>query len=351
MGRGLFLRISTAAIAVCASVAAYASSLALENLGSFHQQGRRYSALWGYTAPDGREYAIHGAMNGTSIVDITDAPQLKEVAFIPFKESSPWTEMKTYKHYAYVIKDSADVGIQIIDLSKLPASAEVVNTVMDYPQNHTLWIDQERGWMFTVGGSNMGVTAWSLEDPVHPKQISIFNQATYVHDMYVHGNRAYLAEILSKTFSIYDISDLKNPVLIKRVRDASAPSISFHNTWTTEDGRYLLTTEETSGRAMRIWDLADEKNPVEVSRWLGPGDLAHNVHVKGNFAHIAHYGGGYRILDLTDIRNPVEVAFFNNKPTNQPGFVGVWEVYPYFPSGKVIMSSIEDGLFITRFDR
>jgi choice-of-anchor B domain-containing protein len=158
-----------------------------------------------------------------------------------------------------------------------------------------------------------------------------------------------LAEIFSKSFAIYDVSDIENPRLIKRVRDSAAPSISFHNVWTTVDGRYLLTTEETQGRHVRIWDLADERNPVEVSKWIGAGGLPHNVHVKGDYAHIAHYGGGYRVVDLKDPRNPTEVAYFNNKAGSPTGFVGVWEVYPYFTSGKVVMSSMEDGLFVTRF--
>ncbi len=333
-----------------ASSFAQAESRELPNLGAMNKYSNvGYSACWGYTAPDGREYALLGVRSGLSIVDITAAPDLKEVAFVP-NLTSNWKELKTYKHYAYVVKDGVNAGIQIIDLSKLPTSAALVNTVMDYPQNHAIWIDEARGWLFAVGGSNMSVTVYSLADPVRPKEITQFNGSVYVHDMFVKGNRAYLAEIFSKSFSIYDISDILKPKLIKRVRDAQAPSISFHNAWTTEDDRYLLTTEETSGRAVRVWDLADESNPVVVGSYMGPGRLPHNVHVKGKYAHIAHYGGGYRVVDLTDPKNPVEVAHFNNKTGNPGGFVGVWEVYPYFPSGKVVMSSIEDGLFVTKFE-
>lgn len=343
---------TTSVLGLTASFAAEEpNSVALESLGSMNKYSSvGYSACWGYTAPDGREYALLGVTNGLSIVDITNSPLLTEVAFIPNLKSS-WTEMKTYSHYAYVVKDGARGGIQIIDLADLPRSATLVNTIMDYPTNHTVWVDEARGWLFTMGGDNTGVTVWNLlPDPTHPRQIVNFN-STYVHDLYVRGNRAYLAEIMSKSFSIYDISDIAHPKLIKRMRDPAAPGISFHNAWTTEDGRYLLTTEETRGRHVRIWDLSDETNPVEVSRWIGPGEIPHNVHVKGSFAHVAHYGGGYRVVDISNITQPIEVAHFNNKTNNPTGFLGVWEVYPYFASGKVVMSSIEDGLFVTRFDR
>jgi choice-of-anchor B domain-containing protein len=329
---------------------ANAESVPLANLGQFNAYANvGYSSTWGYTAPDGREYALLGVETGLSIVDINKAPNLVEVAFIASSIRSSWTEVKTYKHYAYVVKDNAPVGVQIIDLSGLPGSARLVNTVKDYPNNHTIQIEEDRGLMFTVGGDNMGVTVWSLQDPTAPKQIGTFNTSTYVHDMFVRGNRAYLAEIFSKSFSVYDITNPAAPILISRTRDVSAPYISFHNMSLTENGKYLLTTEETSGRPVRVWDLSDERAPKEISKYIGPGNLPHNVHVKVNFAHVAHYGGGYRVVDIRDPKNPVEVAHFNNKSPAPAGFNGVWEVYPFFESGKVIMSSMEDGLFVTEF--
>jgi len=351
--RGIFKVVFLAVVSLSVASAGAGSSgdsRELDELGSFNKyNGTGYAALWGYTAPDNREYAILGVRNGTAIVDITDSPNLREVAFIN-NSRSEWTEMKVYKNYAYVVKDNVSAGIQILDLSDLPRSARLVNTVRSMPQNHTLWIDASTGRMFTVGGSNTSVTVWDLADPVNPVVISEFNN-TYVHDMYVRGNRAYLAEIFSKSFSIWDISDISQPRLIKRVRDPQAPFVSFHNAWTTDDGAYLVTTEESDGRPVRIWDIRDEPNPREVARWLGPGNIAHNVRVKGQFVHVAHYGGGYRVLDISNINAPAEVAHFNNKATNLTGMVGIWDVYPYFPSGKVIMSSIEDGLFVTRFDQ
>jgi choice-of-anchor B domain-containing protein len=333
-----------------AAVTSHAESRALPNLGSMNKY-TEYSSCWGYTAPDGREYALLGVSNGLSVVDITDAPTLTEIAFIPNLQSS-WTELKTYKTFAYVIKDSAPGGIQIIDLSGLnQKKVTLVKTVMDYPNNHTLWIDEARSLMFTVGGDNMGVTTWSLDNPTSPRQIGTMNGSTYVHDMFVRGNRAYLGEIFSKSFSIYDITDAANPKLITRVRDAKAPYVSFHNMGTTEDGRYLITTEESDGRPARIWDLADEAHPKEISKYLGPGNMAHNVHIKGHYAHFAHCGGGYRVVDIADPMNPVEVAYFDTNADHPRSFVGVWGIYPYFPSGKVIMSSIEDGLFVTQFNQ
>ena len=117
-------------VSICVGFAQ--TSLNMEYFGNLNQHptvvsGGIYSACWGYTAPDGREYAILGCYNGTAIIDITDSTSLVERAFIP-GVSTTWHEMKTYRHYAYVVTDGLGQGIQIIDLSNLPTSASLANT-------------------------------------------------------------------------------------------------------------------------------------------------------------------------------------------------------------------------------
>ncbi|MEX0602878.1 MAG: hypothetical protein WD295_06030, partial [Bacteroidota bacterium] len=135
------------------SVVGYAQGV-MENIGNWNGRSSPaggygpYSACWGYTAPDGREYALLGSFQGTSIIDITDAPELKEVAFIPGPESS-WREMKTYREYAFIVSEGTtlpDPGVQIIDLSELPDTARLVevfvwvdpSTQASHPRAHSV---------------------------------------------------------------------------------------------------------------------------------------------------------------------------------------------------------------------
>src|SRR5262245_40496166 len=75
-----------------------------------------HSNIWGYTDPQGREYALLGASRGLSIVDITAPRHPVEVAFVP-GPFSIWREIKTYSHYAYVVSEgtspAAYTGVQI----------------------------------------------------------------------------------------------------------------------------------------------------------------------------------------------------------------------------------------------
>jgi hypothetical protein len=43
----------------------------------------------------------------------------------------------------------------------------------------------------------------------------------------------------------------------------------------------------------------------------------------------------------------MEIAFFDTFPVSDAAiFDGAWSVYPYFPSGTIIVSDISNGLFI-----
>jgi hypothetical protein len=56
-------------------------------------------------------------------------------------------------------------------------------------------------------------------------------------------------------------------------------------------------------------------------------------------------------LDISDIasKNIAEEGFFDTYPSSDSaGFDGVWSVYPYFASGKIIASDINSGLFVIK---
>lgn len=79
--------------------------------------------------------------------------------------------------------------------------------------------------------------------------------------------------------------------------------------------------------------------------------IDHNQYIKGNYAYQSNYRAGLRILDISNISGAslTEVAYFDIYPTNDnPNFNGSWSNYPFFESGNVIVSGIEQGLFVLR---
>jgi len=77
--------------------------LNMEQVGEY--QYDNCSDIWGYAAPDGREYAIVGLFNGISILDLDDPTNPTEVAFLP-GAGSGWRDIKTWGGYAYVINET-----------------------------------------------------------------------------------------------------------------------------------------------------------------------------------------------------------------------------------------------------
>ncbi len=107
------------------------------------------SGCWGYVSPSGREYALIGLGDGTGFVEITDPtyPQLIGKIDGP---GSIWRDVKVYQHYAYVVTEGADGGIQVVDLAQIDQGVvTLVNHVLSggSPSTHTVALDPVSGYL------------------------------------------------------------------------------------------------------------------------------------------------------------------------------------------------------------
>ena len=93
-------------------------------------------------------------------------------------------------------------------------------------------------------------------------------------------------------------------------------------------------------------------NPVLHTTYTGETTaIDHNGYVKGTQYFLSNYRAGVRVLDIAGIdgKTITEEGFFDTYPaSNSAGFDGVWSVYPYFPSGKIVVSDINSGLFVIK---
>lgn len=313
-----------------------------------------HSACWGYTAPDGREYALLGTQRGTSIVDITETP-IREVAYI-WGPRSPWREMKVYRAFLYVVTESRDSGngLQIIDLSDLPRSAHLIRTDTSiFTTAHTVTIADH--YLFANGtqaaaGANGGAIILDLEpDPTRPRKVGAVTPY-YFHDTFVRNDTLLGAAINNGRCDVFDIRNREAPRLITSI---TYPYAGTHNAELTEDGGYVVTTDEVNftPKTLKVWDIRDPEEVLKVADFTpSPGDIIHNVHVRGRYAIIAWYTAGIRIVDLIDPRHPREVGYYDTYDGRSGSFEGVWEVFGFFSSGKVIAFDRNTGLYLLRFN-
>lgn len=353
----------------------------LGNANTYSQSGYSYSGCWGYTAPNGREYALLGVGNGTSIVDITDAPALQEVAFIPGPPSA-WREIKTYQQYAYIVSLTTShplSGVQIVDLSELPATATLVKTyvwidttkvevtpdsivVTVKPQPAAETVSVAGKCIYLHGGLASHMRILDLTDPVNPTQAGTYYGGFFITDSYVRSDTIFAsfftgAIVLEGGVDIIDARNKANAQLIKRLQ---YPGSGATNSWTTEDGKYLLTADGTTdgdAKTLKIWDIHDIQNPVFVAEVGGTAPVGttlsyvNKVFVKGNLAYVTWYADGLKVIDITEPTEPKLVGYYD---TVEGGPIalslfGAWGAYPYYSSGKVIVSDTQTGLYVLRY--
>ncbi len=79
------------------------------------------------------------------------------------------------------------------------------------------------------------------------------------------------------------------------------------------------------------------------------GAIDHNGFVRGNRYYMSNYTRGMTVLDISDTSDPKEIGFFDTFPiSDNTSFNGAWGVYPYLPSGVVLISDISSGLYVVR---
>lgn len=308
-----------------------------------------YADVWGYVAPDGREYAL-GALqpSGLVVLDVSGAVPV-EVGFVPsVRPGSDSKEVEVYGRYAYVVNEYAP--IQIVDLADPanPVQVGLLDTQPSVPNggSHTHAIVGDR--LYAHGGRNGGgIRVYSLANPVAPVLLGSY-APFYVHDIGVRGTTLYAAGIYGDGIDVLDASD---PAAITRVSLFNYPGSGAHNVCLTDDGSYAYVGDEigSAGRWTRIFDVRDPQNVEMVGEIVvNAGAVVHNCYVRGDLLFMAHYTEGMRVFDISVPTAPVEVAFYDTYPGAELGTRGAWAVYPYLPSGKILISDRSNGIFVVR---
>ena len=310
--------------------------------------GFHYSSVWGYTAPNGREYALLGHYAGTTFYDVTDAPTtIRNCGTVPGLGSTyNYREFKTYQHYAYIVSEGGQ-GVQIVDLQYLPDSVHYIKsfTFSGYTRSHTISIEGK--YLYCSGGNynNGGVFILDLTDPVNPVKRGQWG-TRYVHDCQVKNDTIFAACINDGYCTVLDA---RNKDSIKLIYQFTYPNAVTHNAWVTEDRKYLVTTDEGGGNHAKIWNIQNLLAPVQVYD-INPYEVSmvHNAYIRGDSLYLAHYRAGVIVYNIANRNAPVEVGHYDTYPGSGTAYQGCWNVYPYFASKKILAADIATGLYVLK---
>ncbi len=329
--------------------------------------------IWGwFDAQTGREYALMGLQNGTAFVDVTDPENPAFLGRLPTQTvASIWRDIKVYRDHAYIVADAAGAhGMQVFDLTRLrgvTAEQDWLPDVVygDFQNAHNLAINEETGFAYAVGTDTCGggLHMIDLGDPGNPMFTGCHVVTPETHDsqcVVYQGPDANFAgrEICINSnenhVGVADVTNKAGPVTISQ---STYPQLGFvHQAWLTEDHRYLLVGDEFDeadfGVPTRthVFDMSDLAIPVYLYPYEAETtSIDHNLYVLGNRVYQANYSAGLRVLEFGDLANEeiFEAAYFDTVPAGIAGdFDGAWSVYPYLPSGTILVSDGINGLFV-----
>ena len=350
--------------------------------------GNELNDIWGWTDPvTEKEIALVGLLNGISFVDVSDPSAPIVLGILPTEtRSSIWRDVKVYKDHAFIVADNAsNHGVQIFDLTQLRNITSFTTFQKTAHYNkvgdvHNIAINEETGFAYAVGiGSASdseyvcGAHIIDINDPVNPKFSGCLKDETtgrygngYVHDgqfiIYKGPDSDYFGKEIALTsnetaLGIADVTDKSNIKIISKYESTDFRYI--HQGWISDDHKYFYTNDELNElrgvddyQTTLVFDITDLDKPVLANTYVsGLKTIDHNNYIIDTLVYQSNYSTGIRVLSIADPINPKEVAYFDTYPAGDKiDFVGSWSNYPYFESKTIVVSSIEEGLFVLKLN-
>ncbi len=319
-----------------------------------------------------------------------------------------WRDVKVNNDHAYIVTERGG-GIQVFDLTRLReyygnvSSAQkafvTADTTFGGPafmkatNFHNIVINEETDFAYGVGGNcNGGLYMVDISDAKNPAWAGCFGTDGYTHDAQCvvyrgpdtdyNGNYApefdadgdlsngSQAEICfaynEDSVTIVDVSNKLAPKMLSKVTyDTSKYT---HQGWLTEDHEWIVFNDEIDDQApgqtvsntttyiANVADLDADVEDEDVIRYVHPTlSVDHNLYIKGDLIFEANYNAGLRILRFTPETLATgeleEVGYFDVDPgLDAPHYGGAWNVYPYFESGTIVVSTLDEGMFLLKFN-
>lgn len=343
--------------------------------------GASTNETWGWTDPlDQREYVILGLSSGVRFYAIDNPAVPEYIGFLPtHSTSSLWRTFRVYQNYLFVGSEANNHGLQVFDLTRLRNPEVVPSTFTEdahytgFSRCHTLAIHEESGLLFACGTNTYsgGLHVVDINNPLFPVIAGGYSDDGYTHEAqvvtYNGPDPDYQGDIIVFCYNgnnpaSLTIVNATDPSDIQTISITNYPGgVYCHQGWLTPDSRYLYMNDELDEynglqdqTRTLIWDMLDLDAPIYMGDFIGPTSAVdHNLYIEGNLCMQSNYTAGFRVLDIrnTSSLNISEVAFFDHFPANDnPVFQGNWMNYPYFDSGVIPLTDINNGLFLVEIN-
>ncbi|MDB3935320.1 hypothetical protein N9383_01195 [Granulosicoccus sp.] len=272
-----------------------------EEMGAFTpRNGVLLNDIWGWTSPNGEEYALVGTGDGMSIVRVTDPANPQFIGIVPTTEPTDdgnlWGDIavfnvpngpgkgkgkgKGFEGYAYYTTEAGGVGINILALNQLddmdaagsaffeiPATANFDGG--GYESAHNIYVNQDSGFAYVAGAELSEEEANACEG--QPFAPSRFN--TLVLDLN--------ADPLAPTIAACRADAGEHDIYVVNYRgvdrDYRGREIAFvfdgrdKDTASRGGERVDDTPGVLGGGTTEIWDVSNKENIEVIASFSVPG--------------------------------------------------------------------------------
>ena len=319
-----------------------------------------YNEVWGL-AINNSEIAVMGTTLGTHFIDVTDPSNPIELADAFVAGAAQGTniihrDFHDFGGYLYAVCDESQSStLQIIDISDLPNSTNVVYDSNEFlGRSHNIFIDSAAARIYACGVRRPGMSGFinvqiiDISDPANPTVLNEYNSIPYAHDIYVENNIAY-ANCGDNGFFTVDFTDATNPTILGSM--TTYPQQGYnHSGWLDRDGVHYYMADETWNTDLKVVDVSDFDDMSVITTFNAEQTLTtipHNLIVRCDRLYVSYYYEGVQIFDISDPANPVRIHYYDTSTRpNTSGYEGAWGVYPFLPSGNILVSDMQNGLFV-----
>lgn len=318
-----------------------------------------YSEVYGFSV-NNMEFAVIGSTMGTHIIDVSNPISPIEISFIAGEFQGTGVthrDFHTMGNYLYAVCDQGASTLQIIDISNLPNTISIeYNSSALFNKAHNIFIDTLTNKLYVCDVDKLGTTNWhsalviyDISDPINPVFLhDLDNLFSSVHDVWVENDTAYVNST-SAGLQVIDVTGI--PIIIGSL--TSYPDAGTnHSGWKFKD-TYVFA-DENHGYDVKVVDASDVSN-LTVSSLINSNvninSIAHNVMIKDNLLFLSYYHDGLQIFDISNPYIPVKVGYYDTYLlNNHNGYKGAWGVYCFLPSGNILISDVQSGLYVLSFE-